>query len=208
MNIYDVLKDPKLRKRYDDVLETGLPNWRSASFYFRRARKFTPLELSVSISIIVAIGHYFLLWAQHFEKKLTVEDKLSDVKKKLEKKQKKRNYKGSDLDDFDSELQSYYDTMKSPELRDTLPYRFVCWSVRQVIGLPSLIKEKMSKRKNEVEEDVVNGTDETTATQNGRRRNKKENNNMEHLKLNPEGIVKSNIKVSLCLVVDISGKYT
>merc|ERR1711884_263378 len=86
VSIYEILKDEKKRARYDEVLISGLPDWRHPAYYFRRARKLSTVELSVAISIIISIGHYFVLWAQHFEKKLTLEDRMSEVKKKLEKK--------------------------------------------------------------------------------------------------------------------------
>lgn len=192
--INDVLKDPKLRKRYDEVLETGLPNWRSASFYFRRARKLSSLELFVTLSLIISIGHYFVMWAQHFERRLTLEDQMSDVKKKLEKKQKKKNYRGSELDEIDNELQAYYDKMETPKLTDTLPYRFTCWSIEKIFSLPMLMKEKIfSSEKNvDIEEEVV---EDTVVGQSGKRRNRNKENT-EHLKLNPENISKSNIKIT------------
>jgi DnaJ family protein C protein 1 len=70
--INDVLKDEVKRARYDQILENGMPDWRHGIYYFRRVRKLSTLELSVAISIIISIGHYFVLWAQHFEKKLTL----------------------------------------------------------------------------------------------------------------------------------------
>ncbi|XP_046587317.1 dnaJ homolog subfamily C member 1 isoform X2 [Neodiprion lecontei] len=33
--VYDVLRDPGKRERYNDVLVNGLPNWRSAVYYYR-----------------------------------------------------------------------------------------------------------------------------------------------------------------------------
>lgn len=193
VSIYDVLKDPKLRKRYDEVLETGLPNWRSGSYYFRRARKLSPLQLSITLSIIISIGHYFFLWAQHFEKKLTIEEQMNDVRKKVEKKQKKKNFKGSQLEGIDNQMTEFYDSMASPVLRDTLPYRFFMWSVYALIGLPSVIKERWSRKA------VVEEVDEEPVVQmNGgnRRRNRKEMNS-EHMKLNPESVEKSNIKAAV-----------
>lgn len=200
--INDVLKDAKLRKRYDEVLETGLPNWRSASFYFRRARKLSALELCVTLSLIISIGHYFVMWAQHFEKRLTLEDQMSDVKKKLEKKQKKRNYKGSELDEIDNELQAFYDKMETPKLTDTLPYRLACWSIEKLLGLPALVKERVFSSGQRVLEEEEAEVDEAATTQTGRRRNRnKENANTEHLKLNPENIAKSNIKVYILKLI-------
>jgi DnaJ family protein C protein 1 len=70
--INDVLRDEAKRARYDKILEFGLPDWRQPIYYFRRVRKLSFKEISVAIFIIVSIGHYFVLWAQHFEAKLTL----------------------------------------------------------------------------------------------------------------------------------------
>lgn len=188
VNVYEILKDKTKRRRYDQILIDGLPDWRHPSYYFRRARKLSTVELSIAVSLIISIGHYFVLWAQHFEKKLTLEERMSDVKKRLEKKQKKRNYKGSDLDDIDSEMQSYYDNLPSPVLKDTLPYRFSCWSFTLVISVPGFIKEKLSKKKTEVveEEEVIQEP-----------RVSRKKGSPEHLKLNPRNIAKSDIKATV-----------
>lgn len=190
VSIYEILKDDKKRARYDEVLITGLPDWRHPSYYFRRARKLSTLELSIAISLIISIGHYFVLWAQHFEQKLTLEDRMSDVRKKLEKKQKKRNYKGSELDDINTELEDYYDSMQSPVMRDTLPYRFFWWSIAVVSSLPGYIKGKIMKTES-VEEEIAESDEEVKVTRNSKKR---ENN--EHLKLNPKKIEKSDIKAN------------
>ena len=74
-SIYDVLKDEVKRERYDQILEFGLPDWRQPIYYFRRVRKLNTSELAIAISLIVSVGHYFVMWAQYFEKKLTLEDR-------------------------------------------------------------------------------------------------------------------------------------
>lgn len=186
MSVYEALKTDKTRKRYDQVLIEGLPDWRhGARYYFRRARKLSTMELSVFISIIISVGHYFVLWASHFEKRLTLEDRMSEVKKKLDKKRAKRAYKGSELDDIDAQLQECYDTLPSPVLKDTLPYRFVILLVNTVIGLPAFVSEKL-KKKEPVVESSESEEEEVLAP---RRSNK------EHLGLNPTKIEKSSIKL-------------
>jgi len=132
---------------------------------------------------------------------------MSDVKKKLEKKQKKRNYKGSELDEIDNELQAFYDKMETPKLTDTLPYRFACWSIEKLLGLPALVKERVFSSGQRVEKEETE-VDEPATTQTGRRRNRnKENTNTEHLKLNPENITKSNIKVYILKLIDHPEKF-
>jgi DnaJ homolog subfamily C member 1 len=72
VGIYEVLKDPVKRARYNNILEHGMPDWRTPMYYFRKVRKLTTIELSIAISIIISIGHYCVLYAQHFEMKLTI----------------------------------------------------------------------------------------------------------------------------------------
>ena len=67
-----MLKDEEKRARYDKILEHGMPDWRMPIYYFRRVRKLSIREIAVALAIIITIGHYFVLWAQHFEKKLTL----------------------------------------------------------------------------------------------------------------------------------------
>lgn len=118
---------------------------------------------------------------------------MSDIKKKLEKKQKKRNYKASGLDDIDNEMTEMYNSLPSPALADTLPFRLVSFSVRSVLSSPSLITSLLSKKK----EDETDGEDEPAAAQNNRspRSSRRKDKEAEHKKLNPKSIEKSDITV-------------
>jgi len=192
--VYETLKDLKTRDKYHEILEFGLPNWRTgAQYFFRRARKLSTSELSIAISIIITIGHYLTLWASHFEKKLTMEEKMSEIKKKLEKKQKKRNYKASELDDIDNEMTEMYNSLPSPALADTLPYRLVCFSFSSIIASPSFIMSLMSKKKAD-----ENEGEEPAAAQYNRspRSSKRKEREAEHKKLNPKNIEKSDITIT------------
>ena len=62
-----MLKDPVKRKYYDDVLDHGLPDWKSATFYYRRVRKLSMAEISVVLVICLAIGQYLFAWAVYLE---------------------------------------------------------------------------------------------------------------------------------------------
>ena len=184
----DVLKDEVKRARYNQILEFGLPDWKTPIYYFRRVRKLSTLELSIAISIIITIGHYFVLWAQYFERKLTLEDRMDEVKKRLEKKQKKKRA-ANELDEIDAALKECYEKMPSPALKDILPYRFSIWTFKQLLQVPSLIKESMkSKPKAVLEEDsdVLNNSPPSP----------RKNNDTDklHKSLNPSKIEKSDIK--------------
>lgn len=69
--MYDVLRDTNKRKHYDNVLVNGLPNWRSAVYYYRHVRKMGLLEMSIILFIVITIGQYIVAWAAYFEKRYT-----------------------------------------------------------------------------------------------------------------------------------------
>lgn len=72
MSVYDILKNPTKRKHYDEVLVNGLPNWRSAVYYYRYVRKMGMAEACIILFIIITIGQYIVNWAAYFEKKFTI----------------------------------------------------------------------------------------------------------------------------------------
>lgn len=72
VSVYEVLKDSGKREKYDGVLKNGLPNWRSAVYYFRKVRKMGLLEGALLIFIITTVGQYFVSWAVYIEKKYTM----------------------------------------------------------------------------------------------------------------------------------------
>ncbi|CAG14897.1 unnamed protein product, partial [Tetraodon nigroviridis] len=54
--IYEVLKDEERRRRYDDILVHGLPDWRQPVFYYRRVRKMSNGELAFLLFLILHRG--------------------------------------------------------------------------------------------------------------------------------------------------------
>lgn len=72
VSVYEVIKDTAKREKYDSVLKNGLPNWRSAVYYYRKARKMGLLEGALLIFVITTIGQYFVSWAVYIEKKYTM----------------------------------------------------------------------------------------------------------------------------------------
>ncbi|XP_028450210.1 dnaJ homolog subfamily C member 1 [Perca flavescens] len=81
--IYEVLKDEERRRKYDDILENGLPDWRQPVFYYRRVRKMSNAELAFLLFLILTVGHYAVIWSIYLEKQL---DELLSKKKKEKKK--------------------------------------------------------------------------------------------------------------------------
>uniref|UniRef100_A0A3Q4HZ34 DnaJ homolog subfamily C member 1-like n=1 Tax=Neolamprologus brichardi TaxID=32507 RepID=A0A3Q4HZ34_NEOBR len=81
--IYEVLKDEERRRKYDDILLNGLPDWRQPVFYYRRVRKMSNVELGFLLFVILTVGHYAVIWSIYLEKQL---DELLSKKKKEKKK--------------------------------------------------------------------------------------------------------------------------
>lgn len=93
VSVYEVLKDPSKREKYNSVLKNGLPNWKSAIYYYRKARKVGLMEGAILLFVIITItqvnclkyiarifiNHKFYLpyqyivgWAVYLEKKYTM----------------------------------------------------------------------------------------------------------------------------------------
>jgi hypothetical protein len=113
---------------------------------------------------------------------------MDEVKKRLEKKQKKKKA-ANDLDEIDAALKECYEKMPSPTFKDILPYRFSIWTFKQMLQVPSLIKESMKSKPKVVEEedsDLINNNPTFS---------KKDNESDKlHKSLNPTKIEKSDIK--------------
>lgn len=57
--------------RYDKVLRDGLPDWRSAMYYYRRYRKMGLAEMIGLVFVIFTFAQYIVAWAVYAEKKYT-----------------------------------------------------------------------------------------------------------------------------------------
>ncbi|XP_012530456.2 dnaJ homolog subfamily C member 1 [Monomorium pharaonis] len=150
--VYDILKDPGKRQKYDNVLVNGLPNWRSAVYYYRHVRKMGLLELGIILFIIVSIAQYIVSWAVYFEKRYTCEQVLGSKLQKLQKKNRKSKMDVPDLADF-------LEKIPTPTMWNTLPFQLPKWIIGSIIATPytirliiQLIKERKEKKKQEEEE--------------------------------------------------------
>lgn len=72
VSIYEVLKDNNKRKHYDDVLANGLPNWRSAVYYYRHVRHMGLFETTIILFVVITVGQYIVSWASYWEQKYTL----------------------------------------------------------------------------------------------------------------------------------------
>lgn len=145
--VYDVIKDAAKRKMYDDILVNGLPDWRSAVYYFRRVRKMGLGEMSAILFIIISIGQYLVGWGSYLEKKFVAQEFLSTKLKKQQKKGVKK-VKGDSASIVDEVLSE----IPTPSIKDTLPFqipRLLWWIVTE---LPFIVQNALQERKRQQEE--------------------------------------------------------
>ncbi|KAJ8683256.1 hypothetical protein QAD02_019048 [Eretmocerus hayati] len=154
VSVYDVLKDSKKREHYDNVLINGLPNWRSAVYYYRHVRKMGLLELSIILVIIITIGQYLVAWAAYFEKRYTYEQVLGSKLQKLQKKNRKGKMDVPDLAEI-------LEKIPTPSAWNTLPFQVPKWTYASIVGIPSAIRsihrilEERKQRKKQEEEEAL-----------------------------------------------------
>lgn len=86
VSVYEVLKDTSKRAKYDLVLKNGLPNWKSAMFYYRRVRKMGIAEMFAIVFVIVSVGQYVCSWAAYAERIYTAESIIGNRSKRTQKK--------------------------------------------------------------------------------------------------------------------------
>ncbi|XP_060066301.1 dnaJ homolog subfamily C member 1-like [Ylistrum balloti] len=157
--VYETLKDEDKRKRYELVLENGLPDWRQPVFYYRRVRKLGMLELLAFLCSILTLGQYLVLWSIFLEKKFSMEEDHETRRKKIEKKLRKNK---QELEDQFDELQEEMDSLPRPKVSDLWPIRLVKWIVHFTINLPTTVREtavtlrELMQKRNAVVEDEEN----------------------------------------------------
>lgn len=133
VSVYEVLKDSSKREKYDKVLKEGLPNWKSALWYYRRVRKVGLAEGAAILLIVATVMQYFISWAAYAEKKYTAEQLFGSKIKKLQKK-KQTNV---DLDAILSEI-------PTPSVFNTLPFQIPLGLWRMVTGAPGAVKSAVN----------------------------------------------------------------
>ncbi|XP_034248129.1 dnaJ homolog subfamily C member 1 [Thrips palmi] len=147
VGVYDVIKDAAKRKMYDDILVNGLPDWRSAVYYFRRVRKMGLGEMSAILFIIITIGQYLVGWGSYLEQKFVAQEFISSKMKKQQKKSVKK-IKGENSSIVDEVMLD----IPTPSIKDTLPFqipRLLWWIVTK---LPFIILNVLQERKRHQEE--------------------------------------------------------
>uniref|UniRef100_A0A5K4FF38 DnaJ homolog subfamily C member 1 n=1 Tax=Schistosoma mansoni TaxID=6183 RepID=A0A5K4FF38_SCHMA len=147
VGIYEVLKNPELRAKYDEVLINGLPSWRTPVFYFRKLRKMSNYELFGLFFGMATVIHYAALWGSVFEKRLTLEDQLSTSLKRHKARDRKLELINQEISD---ELQK----IPGPGWFDLLPFAIVRWIYAIITFIPVFtefingkISEKLQERR-------------------------------------------------------------
>ncbi|XP_023139720.2 dnaJ homolog subfamily C member 1 [Amphiprion ocellaris] len=133
--IYEVLKDEERRRRYDDILVNGLPDWRQPVFYYRRVRKMSNAELGFLLFLILTVGHYAVIWSIYLEKQL---DELLSKKKK----EKKKKLSSRPAEELRCIGQDRADRVQyRPHWQDILPLKLSIWLYLSVKNLPHTVQE-------------------------------------------------------------------
>uniref|UniRef100_A0A224YLJ1 DnaJ-like protein subfamily C member 1 n=1 Tax=Rhipicephalus zambeziensis TaxID=60191 RepID=A0A224YLJ1_9ACAR len=137
--VVEILKDEEKRKKYDAVLENGLPDWRQPVYYYRRVRKMGIAELSFFLVVLLTLGQHVLAWAAYWERKFELEETVLAKFKRKERKSKK-------LTAVEDEIRaSYLDSLGKPSYQDLLIVRFIVFLGWAVWNSPTLVRECFEK---------------------------------------------------------------
>ncbi|XP_059200725.1 dnaJ homolog subfamily C member 1 isoform X2 [Centropristis striata] len=134
--IYEVLKDDERRRKYDDILVNGLPDWRQPVFYYRRVRKMSNTELAFLLFLILTVGHYAVIWSIYLEKLL---DELLSNKKKKEKKKKLSTKPAEEIRCIGQDRTDR--VHDRPNWQDILPLKLSIWLYLSIKNLPQTVQE-------------------------------------------------------------------
>ncbi|XP_066302744.1 dnaJ homolog subfamily C member 1-like [Branchiostoma lanceolatum] len=151
--VSEVLRDEEMRKKYDEILVTGLPDWRTPVYYYRRVRKLSLVEMSVFLFFILTIGHYLVAWSIYFERRFELMEIAPKRRKKNKKGKKEAETEDSLLESMPEELQN---KLKKPEFRDLLPFavgRGVYWLVFAIPEAYRSIQEARAEEQKRREEE-------------------------------------------------------
>ncbi|OON23772.1 DnaJ domain protein, partial [Opisthorchis viverrini] len=124
-SIYEVLKDDERRKSYDEVLENGMPDWKTTVFYYRKLRKMSNIELGILFVLLSTTIHYAALWGARFERSWTLEEQLSNHYKRHKARDRRR-------EEIDELITTELRKIPRPKWHDLLPFA-ICKGVYSLI---------------------------------------------------------------------------
>ncbi|GAB1603020.1 uncharacterized protein F54F2.9-like [Argonauta hians] len=134
VSVYEVLKDPEKRQRYNEVLKNGLPDWKQPVFYYRRVRKLGLLELGALMFVILTVGQYLVIWSVYLERKFTVEENYASKLKRSEKKSRKKAAMCEN--EIAAEFEEELSAINRPQIIDLWPLRLTCWLYTNTLNIP------------------------------------------------------------------------
>jgi len=159
VSVYEILKDPVKREKYDSVLKNGMPNWRSAVYYYRKARKVGLAEGATLLFVIITVGQYIVSWGVYLEKKYTMVRHeylikmyylliMNFLKESLfEAKSKKVRRANVDVNSLLNEI-------PRPSVKNTLPFQIPIGIYRMIVGAPSAIKGSVNVISEELKKEM------------------------------------------------------
>ncbi|XP_035688894.1 dnaJ homolog subfamily C member 1-like [Branchiostoma floridae] len=154
--VSEVLRDEDMRKKYDEILVTGLPDWRTPVYYYRRVRKLSLVEMSVFLLVILTIGHYLVAWSIYFERRFELMEIAPKRRKKNKKGKKEAETEDSLLESMPEEIQN---KLKKPEFRDLLPLALGRGAYWLIFAIPetyrSIQEARLEEQKRREEEERI-----------------------------------------------------
>lgn len=159
--VYEVLKDSGKREKYDNVLKNGMPNWRSAVYYYRKARKVGLAEGAFLVFVLTTIAQYVIAWGVYVEKKFTMVKKILFLTLSFsscnviffsqasifESKAKKVRKSNVDVNLLLNEI-------PRPSIKNTLPFQIPIGIYKMIVGTPSAIKDSVNLLSEELKKEL------------------------------------------------------
>ncbi|KAF2363118.1 DnaJ domain [Trinorchestia longiramus] len=142
VSVYEVLKDAERRAHYDRVLVNGLPDWRSAVYYYRRARKMSILEMSIILTVVISIAQYLMAWGSYWDRYKTFDEALDRKFKKTAKVKKTGP----------SPKEEYLSQIPKPSWKNILPLQVCRGLYHVVVHGPSIVREYRAQQKQKIQE--------------------------------------------------------
>ncbi|VDK20224.1 unnamed protein product [Taenia asiatica] len=128
--VYQILKDKERRLRYDEALETGIPDWRTPVFYYRKLRKMSNVEIAALVSAVAITIHFATLWGLAIDKRWTLREQLESHMKRHKASDRKKTI-------IDSEIAEQLKAIKWPSFMDILPIALVRGIFGFILGIPA-----------------------------------------------------------------------
>lgn len=149
VSVYEILRDEEQRAHYDQLLIDGLPDWRSAIYYYRKARKMSMVEISIILTVVISVTQYLMAWGSYIDKKHCMEETL--LKKYKIKDGKKK--KAEDLENIQL-MEEELSQIPKPRWWNILPVQLLKLIVFLVTSSPTIVREALAMMKEQRERKI------------------------------------------------------